>query len=130
MTDTDFQKKKKEAKAFGEYAEEQAAKEYIRRGYTVVERQWRLGKTEIDIILLKDSTLVIAEVKARASDRDDALDAVSVDKRKRMIKAADAYMRRLPGDLTYRFDIVACSGTPQDFRMEIYEDAFLASDIF
>ena len=122
--------KKIEAKEFGRYAEEMATQEYIRRGYVIKERNWRLGKTEIDIIAQSGDILVIIEVKARKKDEIEALSAITVDKRKRMIRAADAYLRSFQGNFSYRFDIVACSGTIGDFNMKIYEDAFLATDLF
>ena len=61
---------------------------------------------------------------------ETALSSVTPDKRKRMIKAADAYIRKLPGQYSYRFDFVACSGTIQNYKIEVVEDAFLAADIF
>lgn len=122
--------KKFDAHKFGEYAEEMAAQEYLRRGYAIKERNWRLGKTEIDIIAQKDNIIVLSEVKARATNKEDALASVTIDKRRRMIRAADSYLRNYQGFFTYRFDIVACAGGFENFRMEIYEDAFLAADLF
>lgn len=122
--------KKKEALEFGLFAEEQAAREYIKRGYTVLERRWKLGKTEIDLIVRKDDTIVIAEVKARNKLEEDALSAVTIDKRKRMIRAADAFLRKAEGNCNYRFDIVTCVGNFDSFELNIYEDAFLAADLF
>lgn len=122
--------KKKEALEFGLFAEEQAAREYIKRGYTVLERRWKLGKTEIDLIVRKDDTIVIAEVKARNKLEEDALSAVTIDKRRRMIRAADAFLRKVEGNCNYRFDIVTCVGNFDSFELNIYEDAFLAADLF
>lgn len=122
--------KKKDAKLFGEYAEEMASQEYIRRGYAIKERNWRLGKTEIDIIAQKGDTIVISEVKARRLTKEEALASVTIDKRRRMIKAADAYLRNYQGFYNYRFDIVVCSGTIDNFEMTIIEDAFLSVDLF
>lgn len=122
--------KKLSANEFGKFAEEVTAGEYIKRGYTVLEREWKLGKTEIDIIAQKEDTIVLVEVKARENGIREAMDAVSADKRRRMIRAADAYIRKLPGNLSYRFDIAACAGNIQNYRLEIFEDAFLATDLF
>ena len=126
----DARTKKLEANSFGNLAEELVSREYVRRGYAVLERNWRLGRIEIDIIVRKDAIVALVEVKARKTDEEDALTAVNQDKRKRMIKAADVYLRRLKGDVNYRFDIATCVGTPENNYIEIYEDAFLATDIF
>lgn len=122
--------KKKEAGDFGKYAEELASREYIMRGYAILERQYRMGKTEIDIIAQKNDLIVIIEVKARSGEDEDALSAVTIDKRKRMIRAADAYLKRLPGLYDYRFDIVTVTGNKDQYELEIYEDAFMATDVF
>lgn len=122
--------KKLRANEFGKFAEEMASHEYLLRGYTILERNWNLGKTEIDLILQKDDVIVLAEVKARATDEEDALESVTIDKRRRMVRAADAYLKKLQGAFTYRFDIVACSGSQEKFTLEIVEDAFLATDLF
>lgn len=119
-----------EAYEFGEFSEEKAAQEYIRRGFTILERRWHLGKTEIDIIAQKENTIVLAEVKARKNEEADALGAVTSDKRRRMIRAADAYLRKLQGDYEYRFDIVTVVGSPSSYHLEIFEDAFLSADLF
>ena len=125
-----FNDKKRAANEFGKYAEEKAAHEYIKEGYTILERNWRLGKTEIDIIAQRDDTIVLIEVKARKSNEEDALSAVTHDKRRRMVRAADSYLRSLTGDYRYRFDIVACSGEIPDIKLEIFKDAFLSVDLF
>ena len=121
--------KRIKARKFGEFAEEMAANEYISRGYTVRERKWRLGKTEIDLIAQKENVIVIIEVKSRGMGGREALMAVNYDKRRRMVRAADAYLHRCQGFFEYRFDIVACSGTEEDFNLEIFENAFLATDL-
>lgn len=126
----DLKNKKLEAYEFGYYAEEMAAQEYLKRGYTVLERQWKIGKTEIDIILQKNNVIVLVEVKARNTSEEDALSAVTRDKRKRMIRAADSYLNSLRGNFDYRFDIVACYGNKKNFQIKIFENAFVSTDIF
>ena len=122
--------KKKEAYEFGLMAEELIAQEYIKKGYTVLERRFRLGKTEIDLICQCENVIVLIEVKARSGNDEDALSSITADKRKRMIKAADSYIKRLKGSLDYRFDIATVTGNSQIYEIEIFEDAFVAADIF
>ena len=126
----DIKNRKREAHDFGLEGEKLAAEEYMRRGYTVLEKRWRLGKTEIDLITQKDDVVVISEVKSRKTSEEDAVASVTKDKRKRMARAADYYIRRLPGDNSYRFDIVACYKEDDIIKIEIFEDAFLATDLF
>lgn len=123
-------KKKIEAYDFGLFAEEVAAQKYIQEGYTILERRWKLGKTEIDLIVQKDDVIVIVEVKARKTNEDDAILSVTPDKRRRMIKAADVYLRRQIGSYDYRFDIVAVAGSQEQYKVAMIKDAFVATDLF
>ena len=47
-----------------------------------------------------------------------------------MVRAADAYLKRLPGTLQYRFDIATVTGNQKKYEIEIYEDAFVSADLF
>ena len=122
--------KRKEAYEFGRIAEEKVVEEYLKKGYSILERNWRIGKTEIDIIAQKEDRIILVEVKARNTNEEDALAAVDRDKRKRMIKAADVYLRRMDGIFNYRFDIAICLGTISQHELEIIEDAFVSADLF
>ena len=89
-----------------------------------------MGKNEIDIIAQKDNILVLIEVKARSGRDEDPLSAVNRDKRKRMLKSADAYLKNLPGNMEYRMDIVTLKGNMENYEMTILEDAFVSADLF
>lgn len=122
--------KKQDALEFGKYAEDLVANDYIIKGYTILERRFKLGKSEIDLIARKDDIIVFIEVKGRSGKDEEALSAVTRDKRKRMVKVADNYLKRLEGSCDYRFDIATVTGNTNVYKMEIYEDAFVAADIF
>ncbi|MFM7649395.1 MAG: YraN family protein [Acidimicrobiaceae bacterium] len=108
--------------ARGRFGEEQAARWYRANGYTVVARNWRCATGEIDLVVIRDDTVVFVEVKARASDRFGS-PALAVDARKQ------ARLRRLGAQwlaahahhrVDVRFDVVAVTGT----RVEVIEAAF------
>lgn len=111
---------------FGKFAEEKATEFYIARGYAIRERNWRFKRIEIDLIAQTGHTVVFVEVKARSGRDTDPLDAVTPDKIRRMVRGADIYLKSLDGELEYRFDIFALTGDFSDYRVEVYEDAFLA----
>jgi putative endonuclease len=80
---------------------EDAAVEFLRRaGYTVIERNFRAGKNEIDIIATDKQYLVFVEVKSRTCDINGELtygspsSSVTYAKRQRTLSAAYEYMRR------------------------------------
>lgn len=54
-------------KTIGEKAEEAATNWLIKKGYTILERNWRHKHWEIDIIASKEKKLHIVEVKSRSS---------------------------------------------------------------
>ncbi|TVZ52516.1 YraN family protein [Dokdonia sp. Hel_I_53] len=113
-------------KELGEYGEEQATLHLIKKGYSILERNWFFGKNEIDIICQKEeSTLVIVEVKARNSDFfGDPQSFVSPGKQKTIIKVANEYVLENNLDVEVRFDIIGVLKNSKQERLEHFEDAF------
>jgi putative endonuclease len=107
---------------------EAAAAEYLeRKGYRIVERNYRAGRGEIDLIAwLGDELLVFVEVKTRAGDGFGGPEgAVNAKKQDRMARTAGIYMEQIGYEWAIRFDIVAVfikDGVLQGFRH--VEDAF------
>ena len=110
---------------WGAFAEDRAA-EYLRKqGYTILERNLKFNKIEIDIVAQKNQEIVFVEVKARSGDYQDPVEAVDRKKRAKIPAGADIYLRRLDQLYQYRFDIITLTGNQQDFTLEHYEDAFM-----
>lgn len=82
---------------------------YVSMGYRLVARNWRYSKVgEIDLILSKQSTLVICEVKTRTSGFPEVPSrAVNKAKRQRIIKLAKIFVLQNSQFRNYniRFDI-------------------------
>jgi putative endonuclease len=51
----------------GRYGEDAAARELVRRGMVVLDRNWRCDLGEIDLVLRDGRVLVVCEVKTRSS---------------------------------------------------------------
>jgi UPF0102 protein HMPREF0645_2083 len=111
---------------------EQYVEAFLRRkGYIILERDWRHGRSLCDIDLIcktaDQTTIVFVEVKTRSAD-DITLpeDAVTLNKMRRLGHSADNYvkMNNITEDL--RFDIVALVGNSNDDEPQInhIEDAF------
>ena len=110
---------------FGQISEDRAAAYLMARGYTIRDRNWRVGHKEIDIIAQKDGVIAIVEVKARKSDRyGDAIEAVTDQKIHHLVSAAHAYVRYHRIDLPIRFDIITVVGTEPPYKIEHIPDAF------
>lgn len=110
---------------WGHEAERVVGDYFLKQGYTIRERNWKCGKVEIDLILEKDRTIVFVEVKARKEETQDPVLAVGKEKRGRIIRGADVYLRSLPLLYQYRFDIVALTGNRDDYSMKHYPDAYM-----
>lgn len=115
----------KENQKWGHLAEQIAAEYFIQQGYTVREQNWKCGKLEIDLILEKDRTIIFVEVKARKPGTQDPIDAVGRDKRMKIIRAADNYLRPLPLLYQYRFDIFTVTGDPDNYKTRHFADAYM-----
>jgi putative endonuclease len=86
---------RRRAHAFGLRAEWIAAAWLLAKGYRVLERRFLVKGGEIDLVVRRGDAIVFVEVKAR-EDIDDALDAIREVKRRRISRAARAWLSRNP----------------------------------
>lgn len=80
------------------------------QGYEILERNFRSGHREIDLIAEKGGGLVFVEVKMRRTVKFGyGEEAVTAAKRKYLLSAAADYLRLKGRNMSYgwRFDIVA-----------------------
>lgn len=111
----------------GDWGEQVACDMYVGQGYAIVERNWRMGHYEVDLVAMKGDTIVFAEVKTRSSAEADPIEAVDKRKRARLIASADAFMKHYDLPYEFRFDIVGITGSPQAYEVEHIPDAFMPS---
>lgn len=105
--------------------EDIAAAYLVRCGYSVLDRNWHSGHKELDLIARKDDELVIVEVKTRSStDYGTPEEAVDSRKIRRIVSAADAYVRLKALDLHVRFDIITIVINEGEPSVVHIEDAF------
>ena len=106
---------------------EQLAIDYLlKQGYTIVERNWRFQKAEIDIIATKENTLISVEVKTRSTnDYGNPQDFVNPKKIKLMVLAMNEYVLMKNLDIEVRFDIIAITKIKEEFDINHIKDAFL-----
>lgn len=88
---------------------EQAAVDYLRQnGFMIVERNYRVGRSEVDIIASRYDELHFVEVKTRKFGTMTAPeDALTEQKAKALRRAASAYMAQHRSPLEPRFSLVA-----------------------
>lgn len=112
----------------GKWGEEYAANYLLGKGYDILERDWRIGHRDIDIIARspEGDTVVFVEVKTRTSDVvTDPRDAVDLRKIRSIGWAANAYVKQRNVIDLLRFDIISIVGS-NDTNADILhvEDAF------
>ncbi len=110
---------------FGKKGEELAAELLLKKGYTVLRRNYRYLKAEIDIIAQKGCILAVVEVKYRRSDHLQPITA-SINPKKigLLVMAADHYVQENDLDVDVRFDIITILGQPTGYKIEHLERAF------
>ena len=105
--------------------EELAKRHLLLIGYEILERNWRYGKYEIDIIAKKDDTIVIVEVKTRKTDTFGEPEIfVTKQKQKFLVAAANEYIVSNNIELEARFDIIAIIRDNNTSTVKHLEGAF------
>lgn len=106
---TGVQKKTSENIDLGRRGEDAAARFLDKRGYEIVDRNWKCFAGEADIVARDGDSLVFVEVKTRSNcDKGFPAEAVNKAKRERYEKIALAYLQdHEVSDIAVRFDVVA-----------------------
>lgn len=110
----------------GHTGEAIAAKYYIKQGYLLLGHNYRTRMGELDLIVYKDDTLVIVEVKTRsAAGAIRPAEAVDAHKQQRLLAAAGYYLQHSPyADGNIRFDVVEVIPTAKGWQVHCIKDAF------
>ena len=100
-----------------------------KKGFRIVEHNWRMGHLEVDLIAESRREIVFAEVKARTSTFGGKTPAeyVDEDKKQRMVASANAYLKYRKIEKTPRFDIIGIlvdAETGEIIEREHIENAF------
>ena len=112
--------------AFGELGERIAERWLRRQGWRVVQRRYRSGHRDIDLVVERDGTVAFVEVKARrGSEFGDPVEAVNWNKQKQLIRSASTWIDRhgKPSEC-YRFDVVGVLVEGERVRVRHIANAF------
>ena len=92
----------------GKWGEDEAALYLEDEGYTIIDRDWRLGRRDLDILAYTPdgNTLVVVEVKTRTGEEyQQPEEAVTPGKMRNLAIAANAYVKECQVDKELRFDV-------------------------
>ncbi|NDK56891.1 YraN family protein [Pontibacter fetidus] len=108
----------------GQLGESMAQLYLQEQGYTILEKNYRYKRAEIDIIAQKDSLLIFVEVKTRTTDTFGFPEtAVGSKKEKLLLDAAEEFILSYSWHQEIRFDIVSVTLTNPPAILH-FEDAF------
>ena len=109
----------------GNEGEQDAVNFLIENGHTILERNFRFGHAEIDIISQKDNILHIVEVKTRNSSAYGEPESfVNQQKIDLLVRATNYYLEKNDLDLEVQFDIISIVKNNVEFTINYIEDAF------
>jgi putative endonuclease len=106
---------------------ERVAERWLRgKGWQVLERRYRNGHRDIDLIAERDGLVAFVEVKARSGlVFGDPVAAVNWKKRREMVRSASIWIDRhgREGE-QYRFDVIGVLISGERVRIRHIENAF------
>lgn len=115
-----------ESHEYGRRAEEFAANFLISKDYHLLDRNWRCGHLELDIVCTDFRELVFVEVKARRkSIFPHPEDVFTPMKERYMLLAAEAYIMQHSYVMPVRFDLIAIVHNHTGFEIEHLEAVFV-----
>ena len=111
-------------KTKGDLGEELASEYILKLGFSILERNYRYKRAEIDVIAQKENLLVFFEVKARNGNAYGyPEEAVDEKKTEMVLMAANNYILETGWEEEIRFDIISISMHSEN-RIMHFEDAF------
>ena len=99
----------------GIIGEKEATKILERKGLRVIEHNWRMGHLEVDLIAENKKEIVFVEVKARTGILNGKMPEQNVDilKQRRIIAAANAYVKYHKTEKNIRLDVIGIMVDPK-----------------
>lgn len=98
-------------RALGDYGERLACRYLLAQGLTIIDRNWRCVRGEIDVVAVEGRELVVCEVKTRTSESFGApFEAVTWSKQRRLRRLAGLWRDdhdELVRGLALRIDVIS-----------------------
>jgi putative endonuclease len=111
--------------SLGKKGENLAIEHLENKGFKILHRNWKSGRRELDIVAETNDYIVFVEVKTRMDDyRVHPRQAVTSEKQKSIIYAAESYIRKYNIEKESRFDVISIISSGKTTEIEHVEDAF------
>tara|TARA_B110000879_G_scaffold29095_1_gene39759 strand:- start:97 stop:456 length:360 start_codon:yes stop_codon:yes gene_type:complete len=109
----------------GQLGEDLAAQYLTLKNFEILERNYKWGKAEIDLVCKDDNLLVVVEVKTRQTDvYGQPFEAVTKSKQRQIIKVTNRYIQENDVELEVRFDVVSIVKNQYQTKIDHIESAF------
>ena len=96
----------------GKWGEDLAADYLQHKGYTIIERDWKSGRRDLDIVAKNGNVIVFVEVKTRRNSLyGQPEEAVDYRKLQSLQQAINHYIKFRHISQEVRFDIISIVGT-------------------
>lgn len=112
----------------GKWGEDEAVLYLEDQGYVIVDRDWKMGRRDLDILAYTPdgNTLVVVEVKTRTDEEyQQPEEAVTRGKMRNLAITANAYVKKCQVDKELRFDVISIVGCAHQVKsLQHLKDAF------
>ena len=104
----------------GSWGESLAADYLVKKGYTILCRNYRTPQGEIDLVVGFHDQVIFVEVKTRTSRKFGyPEDSITQLKQMHLQRTAENYFQENPSSVSWQFDVIAIERTSKD-RFEIH----------
>lgn len=112
--------------ALGEVGERIAERWLRRQGWRIVQRRFRNGRRDIDLVAEREGTVAFVEVKARRGEHfGGPVGAVNWRKQRELTRSAHVWIdRHGRAHESYRFDVIGVLVSGERVRVRHVENAF------
>jgi putative endonuclease len=95
-------------KSLGQIGEDIAAQYLQKKGYKILERNYKKPWGEVDIIAKKNRDIVFVEVKTLSNNKFLPEEEITIQKKKNLIRTANLYLseKRYPDEQNWQIDVI------------------------
>jgi len=109
---------------FGKKAEVLSAEFLKKKGYKIIDTNWRFGHWEADIIAWDNKILVFVEIKARKNNSYNFDEIISNKKQENLLNLAEKYLEQKNIDAEIRFDCIFAFVENNSINFQHIKNAF------
>ncbi len=111
----------------GKMAEKAALKFLEQQGFSLITKNYRNRRGEIDLIVENESLVLIVEVRYRGHSRFGlASETVDARKQAKIIQCAEQFLAQNPVNKSIRIDVITASPGSSGLKINWIQDAFRA----